>query len=516
MKTAGVVLDFYDDPNGAGLKRAFPTAAELPESIKTAHILTPEEHDVLRNEAYALILRDEGKTFRKFACVDEGNTILSAVYFEQNADKLPAEAIKVAAMNLASFCAEFGLEPTPFIKMAAEDGPKKPATSGVGKQRDPGLQPLVGDEADWAARTNLVSIRGGADSGRVIPTANQMKTAGVSEVMKKVNADPGFKAELAKANGGKEKAVVLQKFMQKHGGVEGGGATLTDDKKDNPPSSKNPAKLNTKDQSPKPPVNKKPSDGPGAEITGENRESTDWPKVANMVDVSGKQADTFLYQRQAEKTALDGRYSLDSYGDVVKAVQYFDENWVNMDPSDRHQYAVKTAARAEELGIASSEMLNRYGSTEYSPDVEAHLSARKANCDREHHPMFDTLKEKRSSIEPETFAELLKQADTVAGLNWYYGNGTIFDPYLATFGGMNEKQAAAAWRWTGRVGDTVNQDQLHKLVREGRKVMMKYFSHEIVNGLQKDPITVFESLPDDSKVIISRLANGEFDGLPTN
>jgi hypothetical protein len=477
MKTAGVVLDFYDDPNGAGLKRAFPTAAELPESIKTAHILTPEEHDVLRNEAYALILRDEGKTFRKFACVDEGNTILSAVYFEQNADKLPAEAIKVAATNLASFCAEFGLEPTPFIKMAAEDGPKKPATSGVGKQRDPGLQPLVGDEADWAARTNLVSIRGGADSGRVIPTANQMKTAGVAGE---------------------------------------GGLSLADDKKDNPPSSKNPAKLNTKDQSPKPPVNKKPSDGPGAEITGENRESTDWPKVANMVDVSGKQADTFLYQRQAEKTALDGRYSLDSYGDVVKAVQYFDENWVNMDPSDRHQYAVKTAARAEELGIASSEMLNRYGSTEYSPDVEAHLSARKANCDREHHPMFDTLKEKRSSIEPETFAELLKQADTVAGLNWYYGNGTIFDPYLATFGGMNEKQAAAAWRWTGRVGDTVNQDQIQKLAREGRKLLMKYFSHEIVNGFQKDPITVFESLPDDSKVILSRLASGEFDAMPTN
>jgi hypothetical protein len=66
------------------------------------------------------------------------------------------------------------------------DKVKKAPANGAGKQRDPMAQPLVGDESDWAARTNLVSVRGGADSGRVIPTANQMKTAGLKDFAKRI------------------------------------------------------------------------------------------------------------------------------------------------------------------------------------------------------------------------------------------------------------------------------------------------------------------------------------------
>jgi hypothetical protein len=494
MKTAGVVIDFYDDPVGAVLKKTFPTPDVLPESIKEAHILSPEERDVLRNDAFALVLRDEGRTFRKFACVDEGNTILSALYFEENADKLPAEAIKVAAKNIAAFCSDFGLEPTPFIKMAAEaDKVKKAPATGSGKQRDPMAQPLVGDEADWASRTNLVSIRGGSDSGRVIPTANQMKTAAAGE-------------------GG------TYKHLTPPTGADGtGGQTLTDDKKDNGPSKKNPAKLDTHDQSPKLHITKKPSDDVGGvEITGENGQDTDWPgKVANIVDVSGKNPEVFLQKTAAKNTALDGRYALDSYADVVKAIEYFNENWVDLQPSERHEYSVKTASRAEELGIEIPEMMGRYGSTSYSPDVEAHLSVRKANCDREFHGVYDTLKEKRASLDPDSFAELLGKADEASGLHWYYGNGQIFDPFASTFGGLSEKQAAAAWSWMSRVGDTINADQLKKVAQEGRGILKKSFSKEIVDALQADPFVIFDSLPEASKILISRLAT-EFDSMPTN
>jgi hypothetical protein len=45
------------------LKKAFPTPDELPESVKTAHVLSNEERGVLRDEAYALILHNEGSLF---------------------------------------------------------------------------------------------------------------------------------------------------------------------------------------------------------------------------------------------------------------------------------------------------------------------------------------------------------------------------------------------------------------------------------------------------------------------
>lgn len=498
MKTAGVVLDFYDDVSGALLKQAFPTADSLHEHIKTAHILSPEEREVLRDEAYALILMNEGKPLRKFACVDPGNTLLSVLYFEQNAHLLPEEAMKTAAANLAHFCEEFGMDPTNLIKMAAR--------SGKSRTRDSQKQPLVGDEADWAGRTNLVSIQGGADSGRVIPTANQMKTAGVKEA----NGDmlQYFQDHPEKLKEKKERDAK----KEKKSGVQGGGVTLTDDKKDNGPEKKNPAALHHKKVEDKNTF----ATGQGKGDLEVNYKETVWPKVANIVDVSGKSAPTIFVKQASERTALAGRYSLDSYADVQKAVEFFEQNWPEMVPEDRHEYSVKTAARAEELGIVVPELMARYGSTGYAPDVDAHLANRLAVCEPEYQEVYDALREKRASVEPTRFAELLAEADEVSGLRWVWG-GEVSDPYLSTFGGETEKEASAAWDWQGSLGDRVTADQLHKLARNGRGIMKKMFSHTIVDAFQKDPIAIFESMPNEQKVLMARMANdGEFDSMPIN
>lgn len=486
MKTAGVVLDFYDDPSGALLKKMFPTLDSLHEYIKTAHILTPEEHEVLRDEAYALIMVNEGKVLRKFACVDAGNTLLSSLYFEQNAHLLPEEAVKVAAVNLSSFCEDFDMDPTDFVKMAA---------SGMARNRDTMRQPVVGDEADWAARTNLVSVRGGADSGRVIPTANQMKTA----------------------SGGREVGYLdsFHKLNPEAQPPKDGGMTLTNDKRVEGTKTKQPHlqhKTKTPDKNTF-------AVGPGKGDLEVNYKQTQWPgktpKLAAMVDVSGKEPLHTFERKTASVTALDGRYPLDSYADVKKAVEYFAENWTEMAPEDRHTYAVKTAARAEQLGIEVGDHLARYGSISYAPDVDAHLANRISVCEPEYSGAYEELREKRASIEPEKFAEILGKVDEASGLKWVWG-GEVSDPYLATFGGMSEKQASAAWDWEGRLGDRLTSEQLRKLCIEGRGILKKYFSHDIVNALQKDPITVFESLPDNSKILIARMANDEFDSLTTN
>lgn len=553
MRTAGVMFDFYDDPRGEVLRDVFPSSEDLPEIIKEAHILDADERDSLRNEAYALIMVNEGKMLRKFACVDPGNTLLSMMYLEHAADRMAPEAIKTAAVNIQSFCEEFGMPVSPFVKMAA---------TGMSRTRDPMQQPIVGDEADWAARTNLVSARGGADTGRVIPTANQMKTAGVvhgdsDTPMGKALRDPALRPALAKAGSGKERAQILQSFISKHKAMEktsswftdvhtivkapkdtplgkaqrdpeckremgkvhpkerhlvlqkyvnmyeggskekkseslGGGQVLTDDTRFVGPDKKNPARTNGSAQSPK--------------FQGPTVEPGPHPKVTNVVDVSGKDPLPAQEKRSYAVTALDGRYGLDTFGDVVAAVQYFEENWADMDPDDRHEYAVKTASRADDLGIEISDLMARYGSTEYAPDLEAHLASRRAVCDEDWKPVYQMFKEKVSSIHPEMFAAMLAQADSESGLAMYWG-GEICDPWLSTFGG-HTKEASELWTWTSSTGEIVNAEQLRKLALN-RKILLSQFSQDLVDGFQKDPVKIFESLPDEHKLILCKMANDD-------
>jgi hypothetical protein len=423
MKTAGVVFDFYDDPNGSLLKQAFPTADVLPEAVKTAHILTPEEREVLRDEAYALVAVNEGKVLRKFACVDAGNTLLSMLYFEKNASLLPEEARAAVAARLLQEAEAFKLpygvktaaqrpdvtRPTDESQLAtkqaepdAKDAKRKAKgegrQSGMSRERDSMQQPLVGDEADWAARTNLVSVRGGADSGKVIPTAQQMNKAA-------------------------------------------------------------------------------------------------------MLDLTGKEPAPVFQKRASENSALGGKYPLDSYADIRAAVDYFKQHWTDFDPVERHVFSVKTASRADEIGLEVPDVMRRYGSMTYAEDVDAHLANRKANCEEKFHGVYDAMLEKQAEIHPEDFADLLSQADVAAGLNWYWG-GAITDPWFATFGPQTNVKTAFAWEGSGY---TINAEQLEDAAANG--ALEGNFDKEIVKAFEKDPVAIFSSLPDDSKAIIARLAS---------
>lgn len=467
MKTAGVILDFYDDVSGSVLKEVFPSVEDLPDLVKEAHILNPEERDVLRDDAYALVMLNEGRVLRKFACVDPGNTILSMAYFEKVAEYLPEDALGFAASRLSSFCSEFGIEPTELVKIAAEvaemsakndysdeEGAvsSKGRASGMSRERDSFKQPMAGDEADWAARTNLMSLRGGSDSGRVIPTANQMKTAGL-----------------------------------------GGGEVLTDDVRD--------VGVNQK----MPPLNNiLPSSvgmGTPTVIPGAHPQ---------LVDVTGKEPPVKLKKKTASMYALGERYPLDTYTDVNKAVQYFADYWVEMRPGDRHEYCVKTAARAEELGIETSYMMQRYGSLGYSPDVEAHLYSRSSKAPSEYSGAYEELLEKRASIHPEDFALVLARVDEASGLSNHWG-GLVMDPWFSTFGG-EEKVASESWKWKSAVGDMVNAEQLRWLATEGLGLVKKQFPQDMAEAFAKDPIQIFESMPDAHKKILCHMANTQFDG----
>ena len=118
-KLSGLVLDVYDDGEGEVLKSIFPTQESIPDLVKEAHYLQPEERDELSNDVFALELVDGDVTLRKFACVDAGNTALSVEYFLRTRHKLPEEAQKTAAANLITACGWYGIEPPEVLEKVA-------------------------------------------------------------------------------------------------------------------------------------------------------------------------------------------------------------------------------------------------------------------------------------------------------------------------------------------------------------------------------------------------------------
>lgn len=118
IKTAGVVFDFYDD-QGEFLRSKL-AGGTVPDSIAEAVVLSDDEHRALPDNAFAAVIRNGDEVLRKFACVDKGNTLVSALYFLENRSKLPpASNIKIAH-NLVEACRFFDVVPPPqLVKEAA-------------------------------------------------------------------------------------------------------------------------------------------------------------------------------------------------------------------------------------------------------------------------------------------------------------------------------------------------------------------------------------------------------------
>jgi hypothetical protein len=118
-KLSGLVLDVYDDPSGEVLRGIFPQYEQVPELIKSAHVIASGEREQLPDELFALILVDGDVELRKYACVDAGNTALSVEYFMQLRHKLPDEAQKTAAANLITACGWYDIAPPEELQKVA-------------------------------------------------------------------------------------------------------------------------------------------------------------------------------------------------------------------------------------------------------------------------------------------------------------------------------------------------------------------------------------------------------------
>lgn len=558
-------LDFYDDLDGHTLKEKVSDFRRLPDFIKTAEQLSPEIRNQLPDDVFALVMLDGGQKMRKYACTDKGNTALSVIYFLENRDHLPEEAQKVAAANLVRACKWHALEPPDqLVKIAAgirfnqlmshTDPSTLRKAREIMKRSKPGdvqsidlavkrhIDPLFkgGPQRGVAPKKKALEALSEAESMVHSTHAGLPKTAGIQKTAL-IGAAMNVMGAVDAARQGKEN---LAKLKAKHG--ESGAPQSQEPMKVSeltgsdvmPYSLGDPEKTKKAEMRFAAGIMYDPSD-PRVQAL-QQQYGDEWvealkdnygvktasvgqllpaaraeiEKVAYLmphVDVTGKRAPALVEHKQAGQFFClikegGARYPIDTAQEVEKAAEYFINYGQRFSPFERHRYCANLTKRAEDLGMHVPDTVRKYGSAGYAPDVQVAIARRRQYFHEgaTEHGLLTEMMQKCAAIVPETFAVMLEQFDRATGLADRWGNG-IDDPYFSVFGFVKE----ANWGFT-YANDHITEDQLHKLARDTirRDELKRRFGCEMVEGFEKDPIQIFDSLPLEHKRIIMRMASG--------
>ena len=469
-------LDFYDDPNGSVLKSKIPGPESIPDFIKTAERLTPEEMEKLPDDVFALVAFDGTDKMRKFACVDKGNVALSVIYFMENKDKMPWEAQKTAAANLKTACGWYDLDPPKELKKLALAGAILPLAGGA----------MTVAQGHGSYKRRKAAMQQGMSPSRAMTKVTELYGSHpmpVSRPREKNASDPRqldwenkWEVKRKKALGSMPsdpaaKAAWVEKARAWEKKNPGSDAYLMPGTVDTPKPGKTPP----------------------------------WAKTASLepyVDVTGLKPSVPKVKEAGSRFCLNGKYPIDTAEQVEKAASYFASYADRFHPFDRHQYCVKLASRADELGMTLSQEIQRYGSTKTAQD--AHVGVyRRQRMFREgtgEHGLLEEMKVKCASIKPEVMAKVLEDFDCATGLDKMWG-AEIPDPYLTMFG----PEKIAEWSFT-HGNDQINESRLQRCAQECRKELEDHFETDLVEEFRRDPQQIFDSLPLDHKRIIMRIS----------
>lgn len=194
---------------------------------------------------------------------------------------------------------------------------------------------------------------------------------------------------------------------------------------------------------------------------------------------------------------------------VKVAEKYFEEKHGKMPLETRHKYAAAIQIRARELGMpAIGGTIAKYASDHYSAHLDGHLASRRRLLDGREDLVgeLNKLASAKQRFTPYQFAQVLNGFDKKAGLNRYYG-GYLQNPFESTFAAEPDPQAG--YRWQSKTGSrALTAEEIRMVVNDQEPKIAEYFGKSIADEMKKDPVVIFESLPDDAKAIIANIKDG--------
>lgn len=481
MHTSGLVLDVYDDALGEQLKLFFNSPSDVPGFVKQAHAISPSDHGRLPDDAFALVMVNEGEKLRKYACIDEGNTALSVLYFLKNAHKLPDEARVRTAENLKVASGWYGLDvPAELEKEAGIIGgmvANKIKNDPLGTALTVATAPALVRGTKQGISANMARVRQGEAEGGVEGGMERIAEAFKVAELSGTATMPISKDPVTEDDAGPEhtikKTSTAGRLVQGHRGE----------------------------------TSVLPGVAPG--VAGKNPEKL--PQHMNpVVDVTGKEPRKESTEKKASRYALPsyGKYPLDSYEQVKKAAAYFGDYCDHMEPVDRHEFCVNLVKRASELSIPLEDRARKYGSETYAPQTEiktAFTMRRSLLQDPAEMALLDKVAQVLPTLHPSDFVAVLEEFDKTAGLHHHY-DSHVYDPYYSTFGFTKTAEEDSA-TWSDVVGNYhVTGRELENCALSQFARLQKQFGEDFAMEFKKDPIGIYKSMPVEQKILIIRIA----------
>ncbi len=140
------VVDIYRD-NGAHLLKNYSNT--LPDFVKNAALLEPEDLEVLPDDSFAFVKAGE----RAFPLVDRGHVATSVIYFMDGVDSVPQEDVQKVARRLVDACTRFELDPPkPLVKLARMGTPstaRQPTVSPTESNLYQAIRHFVEKQAEY-------------------------------------------------------------------------------------------------------------------------------------------------------------------------------------------------------------------------------------------------------------------------------------------------------------------------------------------------------------------------------
>ncbi len=445
MHLTGVILDIYDDPKAVVLLEKL-AGRELPKELGDSELLEPTKLASMPDRLFGLVATNAGETVRKYAMHDAPHTTTSVLYFLSQYELLPASAQKVAAQNLIEACGWYGLEVPELLEKIAID-------------------PLGGVMGALDVKNR---VEQSVERHRATMDGFRQAQAGASADMQAAPDRPPTQSKQADLTG--------TEMMPMMGSI----STYPDPK-------------NTARQ---------PSSSSSSKRAG-------WSHAGDLTDHRPvKKVASMIHTRFAMPSKE--RYPIDGYGDVKTASEYFDNHMNDFKVEDRREFAFHLGQRLEELSLPLTENVAKYAGDGYGPHIDVELFARVRNFEGfDHADAYAVLIEKKASVPPHVMLEMIHELDEISGAATKYDAPLGFrDPYQAVYGKTAGLEPAKSFSWS-EGNEYTNDTMLTGLATRRYAALDHAFGKEMRLSFQKDPVGVFQSMPDPQKIVIARLASDE-------
>ncbi len=220
--------------------------------------------------------------------------------------------------------------------------------------------------------------------------------------------------------------------------------------------------------------------------------------------------------RQRSKSAKQDSGALSTPAEVKQAAALLDRRYPDYTREERYKVSAHIQTRATALGVKVAGIAASYTPDGTYGDRIATELQKRVDCfaDTPKVAGYQLLQDRLEATPPAVMADMLQHLDRETGVANQYDSGALgfADPWCAVFGKTAGRDEDGVYRWS-KDGLYVAGDTLHVFAKSSPR-LDHVFGEGFSTKFAFSPISAFQSLNDDQKMVLCRLANALADRTP--